>query len=84
MFSNATFHTGAAKRNAQVCAAQSANTDLAGATLAAVNGIVSQYLSPITSGLNCPAVGKYDQTLFNRYPGRYYSPQPRQGQPNNW
>ncbi|PIB02567.1 Aromatic peroxygenase [Cercospora beticola] len=61
-------------------AAQSAIPDLAGATLAAVNGIVGQYFGAFTSGLNCPTVGKYDQTLFNRY----YSPQPRQGQPNNW
>ena len=47
-------------------AAQAAIPDLAGTTLAAVNKIVAQYFGPFTSGLDCPTVSKYDQTLFNK------------------
>ncbi|KAI5363761.1 putative chloroperoxidase [Septoria linicola] len=47
-------------------AAQAAISDLAGATLLAVNQITSQYFAPVTAGLGCPTVGKFDQTLFNK------------------
>lgn len=35
---------------------------------------LDKYLSPITSKLECPELGQYDQGLFNSYPGRTYSP----------
>jgi hypothetical protein len=36
--------------------------------------LVEQYISPITSALNCPELGQYDQGLFNSFPGYTYSP----------
>jgi hypothetical protein len=45
--------------------------------LGAINnatGFVGQYLNPITSALNCPELGQYDQGLFNSFPGHTYSP----------
>ena len=45
--------------------------------LSAINNaiaFVDQYFSPILSGLECPQLGKYDQGLFNSFPGHTYSP----------
>ncbi|KAG7005412.1 sister chromatid cohesion protein pds5 [Physcia stellaris] len=36
--------------------------------------LVNQYVSPILSGLGCPALTTFNQSLFNQYPGYNYHP----------
>ena len=36
---------------------------------------VSTAFDPVFGAANCPTLGKYDQSLFNSYPGRKYNPQ---------
>nr|POF17519.1 aromatic peroxygenase [Quercus suber] len=54
--------------------AQAAIPDLASlalSTVSAITDLVDKYLK---LDLDCPIVDKYDQTLFNQYPGHTYSP----------
>lgn len=43
--------------------------------LSAITDLVNKYIKTIVpSGLDCPVVDEFDQTLFNKYPGHTYSP----------
>lgn len=43
--------------------------------LSPILNLVNKFIKPIIpSGLNCPTIDKYDQTLFNKFPGYTYSP----------
>jgi hypothetical protein len=43
--------------------------------LQAITNLLNQYIKPIATGLNCGGkAGKYDQTLFNQFPGYKYHP----------
>jgi hypothetical protein len=38
--------------------------------------LVNKYINPVTQALNCPALTKFDQSLFNQFPGYTYAPRP--------
>ena len=45
--------------------------------LAAINNataFLKPFLDPLLSGLECPELGQYDQSLFNDFPGYQYNP----------
>jgi hypothetical protein len=42
--------------------------------LAPVLALVNQYLRPVLSELNCPALTTFNQSVFNQYPGYQYHP----------
>ncbi|KAF7196120.1 Dothistromin biosynthesis peroxidase dotB [Pseudocercospora fuligena] len=42
--------------------------------LSPITSLVADFIKPITSGLDCPIVDKFDQSLFNQYPGQKYRP----------
>ena len=39
-----------------------------------ITNLINNSIKPVTNGLNCPTVDKYDQGLFNKFPGYKYSP----------
>lgn len=43
-------------------------------SITAITSLINSAVKPITGDLSCPAIGKYDQTLFNKYPGHSYNP----------
>ena len=45
-----------------------------GKALNTINAFVAKNLSPIQKQLGCPQLGKYDASLFDKYPGRNYKP----------
>ncbi|KAF2799324.1 Cloroperoxidase [Melanomma pulvis-pyrius CBS 109.77] len=38
--------------------------------------LVAQFINPVTSSLNCPALNTFNQSAFNQYPGASYNPTP--------
>ncbi|KAI5361337.1 putative chloroperoxidase [Septoria linicola] len=40
----------------------------------AVNGLISSSIKPLAAGFDCPIVSRFDQSLFNKFPGQKYSP----------
>lgn len=43
--------------------------------LSPILNLVNKFIKPIIpAGLDCPTIDKYDQTLFNKFPGYTYSP----------
>lgn len=42
--------------------------------LTAILNLINKWIKPITGGFNCGKIGKYDQTLFNQFPGYHYHP----------
>ena len=67
--------TGAACFYAQLV--QATIPDFANAGLAAVSAVtdlLNSYITPIAGNLDCPVVDQFDQSLFNQFPGRTYSP----------
>lgn len=42
--------------------------------LSIITNLVNKYIKPLTGGLDCVKVDKYDQTLFNKYAGYKYNP----------
>ncbi|KAJ4299471.1 hypothetical protein N0V90_004716 [Kalmusia sp. IMI 367209] len=38
--------------------------------------LVAQFVNPVTSALNCPALNQFNQSAFNQYPGAGYNPTP--------
>ena len=40
----------------------------------AVRSLISTNILPFAADLNCPTVAKFDQTLFNKFPGQKYCP----------
>lgn len=42
--------------------------------LSSILNIVNKLVKPIMGGLNCPTVNKFDQSLFNQFPGHKYNP----------
>lgn len=38
--------------------------------------LVNQFVSPVTTSLNCPALTTFDQSAFNQFPGAGYRPNP--------
>jgi len=43
--------------------------------LSPVLDLVNEFIKPIIpAGLDCPTIDKYDQTIFNKFPGYKYSP----------
>lgn len=50
------------------------SANVAVAELAAINSLISEHITPVTNGLDCPVIDKFDQTLFNQFPGHTYSP----------
>lgn len=39
-----------------------------------VVALVAQFVNPVTSALNCPALNTFDQSAFNQFPGASYNP----------
>lgn len=39
-----------------------------------VTSLINKYITPITGSFDCPVVDKFDQSLFNQFPGYKYSP----------
>ena len=44
--------------------------------LGPIISLVAQYVNPVTSSLNCPALNTFNQSAFNQYPGASYHPRP--------
>ncbi|TVY13783.1 Aromatic peroxygenase [Lachnellula arida] len=44
--------------------------------LAPVVALVNQYISPVLSELNCPALNTFNTSAFDQFPGSKYRPQP--------
>ncbi|KAK5173879.1 uncharacterized protein LTR77_002560 [Saxophila tyrrhenica] len=42
--------------------------------LSAILNLVNKWIKPITGSFKCGIIGKYDQTLFNKFPGYKYRP----------
>lgn len=49
--------------------------------LAPILNLINKWIKPITGGFNCGKIGKYNQTLFNQFPGYKYRPK---GQATNY
>jgi hypothetical protein len=41
-----------------------------------VVALVAQFVNPVTSALDCPALNTFNQSAFNQYPGASYHPGP--------
>jgi hypothetical protein len=39
-----------------------------------VTSLINRYLGPVVGGLSCPQLGQFDDGVFDRFPGRAYSP----------
>jgi uncharacterized membrane protein YvlD (DUF360 family) len=44
--------------------------------LGPVLALVNQYISPVLTLLNCPALNTFNQSAFNQFPGYGYHPEP--------
>ena len=44
--------------------------------IAPVVALLNQWVSPVTSLLDCPALLTFNQSAFNQYPGYQYNPRP--------
>ncbi|CAI6290656.1 unnamed protein product [Periconia digitata] len=44
--------------------------------LGPIIALVGQFVNPVTSALNCPALNTFNQSAFNQYPGAGYRPRP--------
>lgn len=49
---------------------------LLGSTLSSVIALVNQYINPVLSELDCPALLTFNQSAFNQFPGYTYNPRP--------
>ncbi len=49
--------------------------------LSAILNLVNKWIKPITGSVKCRVIGRYDQTLFNKFPGYKYKPK---GQATNY
>jgi hypothetical protein len=59
-------------------AQQAVPTSLSGllGNIGPIIALVAQFINPVTSALNCPALNTFDQSAFNQFPGASYRPQP--------
>lgn len=44
--------------------------------LAPIISLVNEYINPVLSELNCPALLTFNQSAFNQFPGYKYNPRP--------